>query len=289
MKKISMLLSLALIASMALVSCNSDTDNSYIIRQEYLSESCFNVVTDPSTGTKDVKTGVSYYFDFNYTDVTAEVSIRNLKIGSTTYPALVLQGLSWKMDEKGWKNITASNVTAVSTGSGSAPVFSTFRLSVLDRVVNQEYSPVVMVSYTVDGYSVTTFPRSMSYFGKTNTATGPSAAPYETKDTWYTIKINPEDMTCALAVNQAKFAQAMPSLNMEFPGLDFEFQGTNISVSKDALTPTIGGTPMSAFPISELSGMFNIAGDMNLRFNCETKGVLYTVNSSCSVLPSTDK
>lgn len=305
MKSIKSILSVAFGAVIAMTSCNSVDDSPYVTRWPYADSACFLRITDNSTGETTSGTGVGYVLDFNYTDATADITINGLKLGGISYPSMILKGLTFSYDQSGWKHVSASHVRPEISGFADVPNFDRFTLSILERAVNEinpstgmaenVYSPVIWISYEVDGkYSVDTYPRVMKYFGTTTTRTledmtGSAPSTTSSADTWYQIEIDPATLTAEVDIHKPAFAENMPSnLVLQFPGLPCSIQGNQIIMSKTELTPQVGGADFTRAEVTNVNGQLGITSNFNFVFNCNFGGTLYSVVANCAVVAATN-
>ena len=299
MKSIKSIFAFAIVAVVALASCNTVDDSPYVTRWPYSDNACFLRVSDLSSGEVSTATGVSYMLEFNYTDVTANVTISGLKLGNTSFPAILLKDMPFSYDQSGWKHITVTDIDGVINGFSDVPHFDRFTLSILERVVKElnpvtgmmedVYSPVVWVSYEVNGqYSVATYPRTMKYFGTTVTRSLDNSETKKSTDTWYEIEINPDNLEAEVEIHEPAFADGMPSsLILQFPELPCSIQGNQISMSKDEMTPAVGGVAFTRAKVTNFVAQLGVTGNLNLSFNCEFVGHLYSVIANCAVIPFT--
>lgn len=299
MKSFKSIFALAAVAVLTLVSCNTSDDTPYVTRWPYSDNACFLRVTDLNSGDVSTATGVSYTLEFNYTDVKANITISGLKLGNTSFPAIVLKDMPFSYDQSGWKHIVVSDIDASISGFSDVPHFDRFTLSILERVIKElnpstgmmedVYSPVIWVSYEVDGrYSVATYPRTMKYFGTTTTRSLESTETKKSTDTWYQIDINPANLEAEVKIHEPAFAEGMPSsLILQFPGLPCSIQGNQIGMSKDEVTPAVGGVAFSRAKVTNFVAQLGVTGNLNLNFNCDFAGNLYSVTATCAVIPVT--
>lgn len=284
---------LSCFAAMALIMASCNSSSNYVEPMQVSPGGCYNTVTDVTSGTTTHPTNIGYNFEFDYTDNLVTVTISGLKLGDVTYPAMKLSNITWGIDNAGWRVAAGTNVVPEIQGYGEVPVFASFKLSVLDRILGQNYLPIIVVSYTIDDkYTVTTIPRVLSYFGKTTITNLADGKKFETDATWYQLEMNPEKNLATLYVNGAKFAFEMPAMDMSFGDLNFIASGERVTFDKDALTPGLkqgaSYVPMSAFPITDLGGQLMVKGTMDLRFKCDAKGASYEVIASCGVLSTSN-
>lgn len=83
----------------------------------------------------------------------------------------------------------------------------------------------------------------------------------------YVIDLSEDGTVATLTINNAKFAERMPALTMQFKGIAVGFSGDNYVMSSDELIPEIADTPYPNYKITNFTGSFN-ATDGQLEFEC---------------------
>ena len=84
-----------------------------------------------------------------------------------------------------------------------------------------------------------------------------------------TLGPEPEDMIADLKIAGAKFAQGMPSLDMEFENIPVEISsGVGYTLKCESLIPEINDVPFPNYQITNLIGMGTFSKGLDLSFNC---------------------
>ena len=123
-----------------------------------------------------------------------------------------------------------------------------------------------------------------AYMSGTTTSTSPDGVAFTSQDTEYEVVLDYELMQASLYINGARFAERMPSLNIEFLNLAFT-TGVDNSIHidvADEFIPTMSGRPQPSFPISNLVADYTIGKGMTLNFNCTLNGMM-TYSVECEV------
>lgn len=270
----------ALISVVALTSCSSSDDPDTII--QYQIPPCFSYVTDLSQGVSANGTSMTYTIQLNYTKLTADVYINGLELtDNTAYPTITLKDVPWTMGTDGWKVIEGTNIKSTVNGFGTAPVFTSVRIKIFDRMVGEYYNPGFEVSFVLDNrFRVLSAIADQVQVG-TSVSTSPDGEEFQCNTTAYVLTFNTKTMRASLFLSGAKFASQMPALDITFDNIPFTFAGNTAVLSCDALIPTINDTPYPAFPISKLTGVYNFGKGLELEFGCGVMGQPYKVRIDC--------
>lgn len=300
MKKTKLFSLLLLVASVmgVLSSCNSGSNSDYIIEQRLTN--FINVTNDYTTGQVAFNSGIGYVLQLNFTKQTATITIEGMKLpNGTSYGQLVFANLPFTMNTTGWVEIKQPMAIPTTSAGLQAPTFSSFNFRTLDRVLDGNvYYPLFDISYGVEGYQITSLPPNVINQGTTvvSTAGQPDYIPGSDTPILYGISFDTKTMKAAITIQGAKFAQAMPAMNMGFKDVPFEFtQSGMVSLKADALEPVLitganATTPMPNYPITNLTCLTDDKNNMNLNFTCTVKsdrgGVTtetpYKVTVTCS-------
>ena len=277
MKLYIKLLSLVAVMALSMTSCDKDNkDNPVITEQTF--PSFYASVNDLSNGVSALYSNVSYLVYLNYSTMRAEVHISGLKLpDGTIYPTLKLTDIAWRIDSDQWKVISGKSLIPTVTGYDNLPMFSSFEMRIFERVLDNQgsayYSPGVSVTYTLDSrYRVASANPQQLLYGSTE-STSASGKKFETNVTEYITAFNVDTRTLKISMNNAKFEEGMPmSLNIDL---------SNIPVT--SITPSIGGTPFEAFPITDLKGYIDPATGLHFTFHCDPRTTVesYDVEVDC--------
>lgn len=115
-----------------------------------------------------------------------------------------------------------------------------------------------------------------SYSAKTTVITNGVEGEYVNTESTYVIDLSDDMKTATLTINNAKFAERMPPLTMQFKGISVEPTENGYVLSSEELIPEIANTPYPGYLITGLSG--NITGtDGFLNFICAGRWTVKTV------------
>lgn len=290
MKKHFLKLLCAALVAIASASCSNNDNNDTITEQTFTD--FFEVSTDLSSSTVGYYQSLGYNLRLNYTTLTAEITISGLQLNDgTRYPTMTLSDIPWTVDRNGWKIAKTTMVTPSISGYANVPVFNYFEMSLMDRVVDDGqggiYAPGVCFRMNIDNkYSITSSYTPQTLYG-TTVSTDEDGESFTTGSTQYVLSFNTATRTANIILNNARFAAAMPmGLNMEFNNIPAYVNGSTLVFETEALTPMMNNTPFEAFPITNLKGHFNFAGDLEFEFVCtpRTSPKPYTVKVKCTYL-----
>lgn len=278
LRRFNLLLSAAAAVAVLLTSCTGDDDNFQTFTRNYTE--AYYLVTDNQEGTEFVgdKAGLSVAFTYNYSNInnsTAVVLLKNLPSGGNgTTEDVQLNNLPLRVASDGWLEVTADGVRA----AASMTTITNFKMRWLDRNIDGNYVPVVVLSFTVnDRYNVTLISKYFYCFGETKvTPPGATKVDYTDDDILYMVTLDPVNGKATLNLQGAKFTDAMPMrVDMEFADINLVVRHSGYSLSSDGLIPTSGGTPFPAMAVESLTGAGTFAGNLTLRFTVKDRGVVF--------------
>lgn len=268
---------LALALGSAMTSCLSDGENTITGTDIYANG--FNVITDRQTGDVSYAENPRYEINWKQDGSRETVALKFANLGIPEIPdytyefAEVGTGHSGYTYQVSISSATPTNMTSVQ--------FSNIKVSYIRRVVRQSASSEQMVnrfvyaiSYTVNNrYEVVVYPKTAYCFSKTTTLNLSDPSKVFTVDDYstapsYSLSFSTVSKKCSIKIDQAKFLEGMPALNMVFEDIPFTANANEISYSIDALTPKIGGDPYPGFPITNLRGTFRPMTATSLNFDC---------------------
>ena len=257
----------ALALGVVMTSCGSDEKTVHDIT-EAITTSSFSYVTDQN-GVGRVFSGPTYRVSFDNDEKTAVVKMENVVWADGAQPAsYVFTGVSWKFNPDNKARVLECD-RLVPDGA-SAPVVTDLEITMYEpEEINGQVASGLSVSYTADGkYDVTNVPYRTIFTGATETVNSTDNTAFETTKTTYAVDIDPKSMIGVLKITNAAFAENMPSLNMEFPGLVVIVEDGGYRLHSDMLIPTIAGTPYPRFAISDFEMDVDLDGDSHLEFGC---------------------
>lgn len=278
----------------AFTSCNNSESNETVTTQTFTE--FYGLVENVSDGSVMSYKGVSYQLDINYTNLTANLTVTGLKLpNGDSFPALQFSNVPWTM-EGNVRRIFAQRVTPTAVGMSNLPTFTYFEFRIIDRILGagQEaiYFPGVSCSMVIaDIYSFTStyFPQSL--WGKTVSISALNATEYSTDKTSYEISFNKDSKNINIMMYNARFDPNMDrGLNIELRNIPVKVRAGKLTFDVAEITPFIGDTPFTQFPISALNGTFDFTGGLDMEFICTPRtapgAYTVTVNTSFSDLPS---
>ncbi|MDE6098416.1 MAG: hypothetical protein K2G24_05970 [Muribaculaceae bacterium] len=276
------LIAAALLIGLGATSCNDKNNNEEFKVQQKITTALAHVSDINGTEASITYKGLSYDIIYDYIAATAEVTIQGLRVpGGTQYPAVKLSEVPFKVEKDGTRLLEGTNLPSAISGFASAPLFTSFRLSVFDRIIGEYYYPVASISFTIDGryHGVSTIPTQV--FQGTTVTTDANGQSFSNTDPIYVLELDVQKMTASLTINGAKFVQQMPAQTMSFTEIPFTISDNGVvTIEKSGeIIPTIGNTPYPSFPITGFKAVFTIGTGMNLDFVCSVKGEPYTVNA----------
>ncbi|MDE6300437.1 MAG: hypothetical protein K2M19_01805 [Muribaculaceae bacterium] len=274
--------------TLATTGCKKDSLDPDTITEQSLSE-CFVVVkdlNDPTAVQTVTSVNVKYYL--NWTQAKCDAIISGLNVFGTTLPAITLSDMKWTMDNKGWCEVEASRPTQSAGSIANPPVVTDFEMDWLFRMELIEaantYDPVGYFECDIDNRYHLVGARQPTFMGGITECSCAQLPTYSYDDAVYSIILDFKTMKATMSITGAKFNEHMPALDMQFAGIDFTYgekQGSFV-LSCDALTPSIGGSPMAGFPISNLKAEVYPGHQTEIYFECtpETMPMSFQVRAS---------
>ncbi len=264
--KYPLLLSAIALAS-TMVACGGSETPVHDIT-EAISASSFSYVTDQA-GVGRVFSGPTYRVSFDNDDKTATVKMENVVWADGAQSAsYVFTGVAWKFNPDNKARVIDAD--RLIPDGAMMPVITDLEITMYElKEIDGQTVSGLSVSYTAEGkYDVTNVPYRTMFTGSTETVNTTDNSSFETTKTTYAVDIDPQSMTGVLKINSAAFAENMPSLNMEFPGLIVNVVDGGYRLHSDMLIPTIAGTPYPRFAITDFEMDVELDGDSRLEFKC---------------------
>lgn len=270
MKKLLLLFVAAM--TMVLTSCslNDDNDkNHFTVTYGY--DDCFFQVTDLTDGSisyikkPEVAVQYTYYYGDKVT-CNAAIGIKGVPVSANETTYFEVNQMPVEITPKGTLLVSRDILTSKTDANLS---LHQFRLEWNERTYGQQNIPVVQLSFTVNNrYKVNLIAKNYYLFGKTSV----NAGEYTDKNTWYQVTIDPETMKASVFMHDARFAQKMPAMDLNVPGVGIRLSPPNYTIEGSSLIPEIEKKPMPSFEIETLRGDGTLSGNMTLRFNVKNLG-----------------
>lgn len=119
---------------------------------------------------------------------------------------------------------------------------------------------------------------TLSFTGKLEAQPDPGSRFEAFSEQEITMQLQPTEGECYhLLMPEIKFVAQMPWLSIEVRDLKDTAEGASIRFEAVETIPYFMGAPYDAFPIANLSGLYDAAtGEFTLVFDCNTMQVRYT-------------
>lgn len=206
MKATKLLSIIALICfGSSLHSCFSDKDNKQTATSNI--GGLFSAVVDRTTGDITLYENTSFTIMWDYTNATANVTMQGMRLpGSMTYPKISFNDVPWRVNSKGWMDITLTDATPSGVTTGSL-VFNRFNFQLVNRSFNNlQFPSCLNISYTVNNeYNVYVRPTQLVEVGSTK-ITNPEGqvTEYNTADRpFYYFVFDPQAKSSFMVIQNA--------------------------------------------------------------------------------------
>lgn len=279
LKSIIVPCALALTVSSCLNSGSNESSTTYQI----VSGQTFTYVIDSQTGNSEVLDGADYFIKYNWSDVNADILIRDLPLPDGTEIDLEFTGLKYTIDKQGATVISAAN--AVDT-SGDHSV-TTLVVRRLDRHIGVGlYAPVTEISFILDGrYSVRGVQNDITLIGST-TATDIASGESESEFApIYTFSFSDKGKATLIVQNIEILDQNYSKV--QFSKLDYTVTNRGISIISSPDTQvTLIPNPVEGLTFDNFNAQmqFDFSTGLNFTVSDEVRiaadlGVLYNMNN----------
>ncbi len=287
MKKYLHYLTSLLLACVLATSCEKTTSNETITEQTLTN--CFAYVSDFADGPAAYYSNMGFKVRLNYTKPSADITISGLKLtDGTAYPTFTITDLKFAIDKDGWIVLTGEDITPSIPGVAVSPAIGKFSMRLYQRIVGDRYNPAFCVEMTLDRrYTVVSAQSSQICFGTTKSISD-TMAPFETKETEYSLSFNIDTRCVNIAVHKAQFMSKMPAMDIVLKNIPFIMQGSKAIFSIDNIVPESNNTPYPAFPISNLKGELDFGSGFDFEFDCAPTmfhGTVFHVAADCGYVP----
>lgn len=250
----------------------------------------FNVAFSSPYDEPTYYNGVGYQIRYNQTQLTANVTIDGLKLGTNTYPQLQFNAVKWSAVDY-WKTISLTLVQP--TALTSAPIFDTFKVRILDRyVLGTVYAPLMQVDYSLLGTMVKSIPSGVICEGST-TITDQNGSTYNTDEKspkFPTYAVQFIQSTSVNLNNESERKAVLQMANFAFSGADnpHTFVVKNIkfnigydgratlsvddeSLQEATLSNTTNTTAYGDYKVTDLTGYADSMNNMYLKFTVSSE------------------
>lgn len=262
---------MGLVILLALVSCNeNDTPVMKTVR-EY--SQCFNFVENVASTKSFVSESPVYVIEQDFVAEKANVQVLKVKFAEGMPEInMTLQGLSFATNSTtGALEIIGSDIVPLIDGQPyDQYMVTTFKCEI--KEYGMSYLPEINISYTINNvFRVTVIPTLTYYYGKTSVVNNTTQSLYENTSSVYGVRINPATMTADVDIQQAQFAESMPSQNMKFENIPVSVYNYGYELSCDSVVPVIGKVPYPGYKVTNLVGAVSFVSGMRLVFDCMDK------------------
>lgn len=261
--------------AVAFSSCDNNDNTDTILQYNFAQ--CYAVVTDANSIEPEAMPGVSVVLQANWSKGTAESIVTGLNIGGSIYPAIALTEQKFKLENNGTWGVITGGKGQLNTGQTA--FIEDYSLEWTDRAelvptVSREYDPALYFKFNLDGRYTVAGARQPFIMGGSTTSTPVNGQGYTSDKSLYVISLDFSTKLAKIKVSNANFAQGMPSINMEFPGIPFKVNAdASVVLDCKSLTPTIADVPQPNYPIVDLHAEI-IPGraTSTLEFACNFRG-----------------
>lgn len=292
----------ALIATVALTSCNSKDDdfiNEQTITLTVGSKGTFTAVApveNPTSTDWKVYPGAGYVFLFDFANNVCSISVSNLKVDDSTTPlSFTMNNLPQsKESNENLRGVDTAGPVAFQGPDGRTHVVKDIRLACLrdpERYFDNENSPVptFFMSFILDDTQIKVMPINEIYFGTTSSRNiSNPAETYEHTKAKYLVtfnmydsktdSFNPSRLTANISILNPAFSPGMPEFKfpLVFPDVPFTlnekgcvFECADL-IPKIQMTADSPLTDVGMFPISNLSATMVYEKSFDLSFDCKS-------------------
>lgn len=265
---------IALIGVMATSCLKSNSGNEEVVTQQSFSQ-YIGFVNNKSTGESSSITALGLTLYINYTESTAQVDITGLKIGSSTYPTISLEDISWKSDKAGFVELKAASIVPSANGL-QIPTVTNFEGKLVERLFDslastnnpEGYWPNLTLHFVMDGQYEVLISSALQIYEGTLVSTSESGATYTNTKPLYTATIDAEKRVLAIRMNSVQFIEGMPAMDIDIPGLPYVVDGTDLKFNSESIVPTIKDTPYPPYTLTEVTGEVELEDGLELQFVC---------------------
>lgn len=271
-----------------LSSCLGESTNTYI--QDYSSYT-FDYVTDNETSTSLVSSSSTLKLKTDANTGKIAVDITNLQLPGAGYISISLPEHAVTITDDGAQRVYVPAFTSVA--NNETHTITGFELKLYLRYLDGQSYNLLVLSYNVDSkYSVRTIFSPACYWGNTVVVDQDGKSFTNTAQTsFYGFGFDPEKMTANIGLINAKFAENMPAMSMNFEGVPVTFGQDYFSIAAGEIIPKINNVPFPSYKITDLRVSGNYGGPVTIQFVCtldteKVKGE-YRVSAQLFAFPPT--
>lgn len=268
---------LVLVSCLGLTSCNSDDPEDTVTKHSLLK--CYALISDkqaPGTSA-EFSSPVSINLTVNWSKMTLSMDVSGITVAGGAYPMVTFDDLKFKVDNAGWC-IVSTPLAQGTLASGGKVTANDLEFRWLDRIDLGEYlngyDPATVFSCEIDGrYDVVGSRQPVIVGGSTISTLVSDGSTYTSTRSLYEVSLDPDKHVAKIRIQNANFAEKMPLLNMDFSDIPYTIDASTgvITLSKDNLIPTIGGTPQNNYPVSNVRCTVTPGKTVVLTFDCDVK------------------
>lgn len=272
MKTIRLLLAALVLPALMLTSCN-DTEDENTASLRLSSSDNIILSTNKTDNTTEALSGANYTINVDYNSNICQISVNDLQYDSKKSAiSFAMPDIRIAVGSTGW--VIRQDEATVQTTSGTAKITG-FEAWFTMRVGGA--SALAGITFTIDGqYEIHTLLTTSNFTGElTSTIIGdPTNSPFTTKNSTYSILVNPSTQTAEVRIYNPQFSADMPTNlgTMVFPNLPLTYTGKGFVVDLNKVIPEIattsGSDPYPQFAITNLRVAYVAGSRVNMYFDC---------------------
>lgn len=253
----------------AVSSCNDNDDNPPFVTQQTVG-STLAIMKKPDGSVQNI-TNVSYKLTWNYTAKTADIDITGLANPTGSfYPTLKFRNVKFSLDPNtGLKTINVTNLTPETSNGIGAIAFASFKLRLLDRIINQSYSPGFYVTITTaEGTSYVGFPDKQYWIG-TTVSTNDKGDEYASENCMAIVQPDLEADKVGFYLNNFSLESGEPDYTVTLTKLECKFDpltGEFTAERAASWSQSVSG-PTSQATFSNLKATGDFNGNLRIEFD----------------------
>lgn len=276
MKAIRLILSVLLLPTLMLSSCDSTDDGGNTASLSLSSTNNIILSTKKADNSVEVLAGANYYIAVDYDIMTCALAVNDLQYASDK-PAISFSIPQTRIavSSSGWV-IRLQDPFTVQASNGSTVTISDFDMEFTMRVGNT--SALAMLEFTLDGkYQICTLLSTSNFVGTTSsTIIGDEENdPFSTTNSSYSVIVNRETAKAQVRIYKAQFASNMPTNlgTMVLDNIPVVFTSHGFAAAVTQVIPAIAnasGTsdPYPQFTLTNVKIAYVAGMHLNMEFDC---------------------